>query len=210
MDVLLHIANILYLFSYSVKDIMLLRVLTVVAATCLLPYFFFQPEPMIAAIAWNVLFTVMNVYRIVLLYLERRPVYFDEREQELYKAAFPSLSPHQFAKLLKIAAWKESKVKDLIFDRGAVLDQFIALREGCVDIRSNGRVVEQRNPGDFIGETCLLTEAPIKASVVVNEDAHYAAWPRGELKALLDEDPNLHASLQRIISQTLIRKLEAA
>lgn len=210
MDALLHVANVLYLFSYSVKDIMLLRVLTVVAATCLLPYFFFQPEPMMAAIAWNVLFTVMNVYRIVLLYLERRPVYFDEKEQELYKAAFASLSPHQFAKLLKIANWKEGKVQDLLFDNGAVLDQFIALRQGRVDIRRDDRVLEQRNRGDFIGETCLLTEAPIKASIVVNEDAHYATWPRTELKALLEDDPNLHASIQQLISRTLIRKLEAA
>ena len=210
MDWLLHIANVLYLFSYSVKDIMLLRVLTVVAACCLLPYFFFQPEPMLAAIAWNVLFTFMNLYRIVLLYRERRPVYFDEKETELYQSAFPSLTDHQFAKLLKIASWKDSTAKDCLFDTGAVINQFIALNSGLIDIRKNGSVLAQREKGDFVGETCLLTDEPIKAKVVVQEDAHYATWSREELKALLDDDPLLHASLQKDISHSLIRQMNAA
>lgn len=210
MEWLLHIANVLYLASYSVKDIMALRVLTVVAASCLLPYFFFQPEPLMAAIAWNVLFTVMNLYRIVLLYRERRTVYFDEKETELYRAAFPSLTNQQFGKLLKIASWKDSKAKDCLFDTGAVLDQFIALNSGQVNIQKNGSVLAQREKGDFLGESCLLTDQPIKARVVVDQDAHYATWSRDELKALLEEDAVLHASLQKVISQSLIKKLEAA
>ena len=210
MDWLLHIANVLYLFSYSVRDFMLLRVLTVVAACCLLPYFFFQPEPLIAAIAWNVLFTVINLYRIVLLYRERQPVYFDEKETELYRNAFPSLTNQQFGKLLKLANWEDSKASECLYDTGAIIDRFIALNSGLVDIRKNGSILAQRTKGDFLGEGCLLTDEPIRARVVVNEDAHYATWSRDELKQLLDDDPQLHASLQKDISQSLIRKLEAA
>lgn len=210
MDILLHIANVLYLFSYSVKDIFLLRLLTVVAATCLLPYFFFRPEPLLAAIAWNVLFTVINLYRIVLLYRERRPVYFDDREQALYDSTFSTLTRHEFAKLLKIISWKEAKAMDCLFQQGSTIEEFIALGSGIVDIRNNGRVLAQRVRGDFVGEGCLLTEDPITARVVVHEDVHYASWSRQELKKLLDEEPTLHASFQRVISQSLIRKLEAA
>ena len=36
----IHVANVLYLASYSVRDILWLRILTVVAALCLLPYYF--------------------------------------------------------------------------------------------------------------------------------------------------------------------------
>ena len=45
MEVLINAANILYLLSYFVRDILKLRVLTVVAASCLIAYFYFQPEP---------------------------------------------------------------------------------------------------------------------------------------------------------------------
>ena len=38
LDVLVNVANVVYLFSYSVRDILWLRVLSVVGALLLLPY----------------------------------------------------------------------------------------------------------------------------------------------------------------------------
>jgi hypothetical protein len=39
LDVWINVANLLYLFSYSVRDILWLRALTVIGALCLLPYY---------------------------------------------------------------------------------------------------------------------------------------------------------------------------
>ena len=44
MDYLVHIANLLYLASYVMRDLIRLRVLTVVAASCLIPYLYLQPK----------------------------------------------------------------------------------------------------------------------------------------------------------------------
>ena len=74
MQALIHVANVLYLFSYLVKDILWLRVLAVVAGLVLMAFYVLQPTPLLAAIAWNVLFTIINVYQVYLLILERRPV----------------------------------------------------------------------------------------------------------------------------------------
>ena len=74
MDYLINIANILYLFSYLVRDILWLRILTVIAASCLIPYFYFRPDPLIIAIYWNLLFTSLNIFWIGRLLIERRPV----------------------------------------------------------------------------------------------------------------------------------------
>ena len=43
MDYLINIANVLYLFSYLVRDILWLRILTVIAASFLIPYFYLRP-----------------------------------------------------------------------------------------------------------------------------------------------------------------------
>ncbi len=45
-DLLIHVANVLYLFAFMVRDILWLRILTVIAASCLIPYFYFQPVPL--------------------------------------------------------------------------------------------------------------------------------------------------------------------
>ena len=74
MDIMIHVANVLYLLSYLMRDILWLRAFTVIAAVCLVSYFFFRPDPLMPAIYWNLLFTSLNIYWIWRLLLERRPV----------------------------------------------------------------------------------------------------------------------------------------
>jgi len=74
MEFFIHFANVLYLFSYIMRDILWLRVLTVAAACFLIPYFYFRPDPLLPAIYWNLVFTSLNVFWICRLLLERRPV----------------------------------------------------------------------------------------------------------------------------------------
>jgi hypothetical protein len=60
MEALVYAANILYLLSYTVRDILHLRVLTIVAACCLVSYFYNQAEPLMTVVYWNVFFVALN------------------------------------------------------------------------------------------------------------------------------------------------------
>ncbi len=71
MEVLINSANILYLLSYFVKDMLKLRILTIVAASCLIAYFYFQPEPMLTVVYWNSFFVAQNLFAIVRLLVKR-------------------------------------------------------------------------------------------------------------------------------------------
>ena len=64
MELLINMANVLYLLSYFVRDMLRLRLLTVVAAGCLTTYFYLQPEPLMTAVYWNVGFIGLNLFRI--------------------------------------------------------------------------------------------------------------------------------------------------
>ncbi len=64
MEALIYTANILYLVSYLVKDILHLRLLTIVAACCLVTYFYCQPEPMMTVVSWNLFFVMLNVVQL--------------------------------------------------------------------------------------------------------------------------------------------------
>jgi hypothetical protein len=57
---LFHLANALYLLAYLVRDILWLRLVTVLAGTALLTTFLLQPSPPWAAIAWNLVFLIIN------------------------------------------------------------------------------------------------------------------------------------------------------
>ena len=71
MEILINSANILYLLSYFVKDMLKLRILTIVAASCFIAYFYCQPEPMMTVVYWNSFFVGQNVFAIVRLQVKR-------------------------------------------------------------------------------------------------------------------------------------------
>ena len=64
MEILIYVANGLYLASYFMKDILRLRILTVVAACCLVAYFYIRPEPEMTIVGWNLFFVALNVVQI--------------------------------------------------------------------------------------------------------------------------------------------------
>jgi hypothetical protein len=65
MEILIYAANGLYLLSYTVKDILKLRLLTISAACILVAYFALQPEPVMSIICWNLFFVALNIFQIV-------------------------------------------------------------------------------------------------------------------------------------------------
>jgi hypothetical protein len=71
MDVLVYAANFLYLFSYLVRDILHLRLLTIVAACCLVTFFYNQPEPLMTVICWNIFFVALNAFQLTRILRER-------------------------------------------------------------------------------------------------------------------------------------------
>lgn len=64
MGALIHLANVVYLLSYVVKDIKVLRWLTIVGIVLLIPYYLVQVEPLYSAAAWNMVFLGINVFRL--------------------------------------------------------------------------------------------------------------------------------------------------
>ena len=72
MEYFINIANVLFLMSYFVRDMLLLRILSVTATSCLLPYFYFREDPIMTVIYWNSFFIGLNLFWILRLSLERR------------------------------------------------------------------------------------------------------------------------------------------
>ena len=71
MEALIYAANILYLLSYLVRDMLHLRLLTIVAACCLVTYFYSQAEPLMTVVYWNLFFVTLNVLQLTRILWER-------------------------------------------------------------------------------------------------------------------------------------------
>jgi len=71
MEALITLANLLYLLSYFMQDILRLRILTIVAASILIAYFWLRPEPIMAVVYWNGFFILLNAMQVVRILYQR-------------------------------------------------------------------------------------------------------------------------------------------
>ena len=207
MTIFIHIANVLYLSSYLVKDILWLRALTVVGGLTIIAYYVFMPHPVWAAIAWNVLFLMINAWQIRLLLIERRPVQLDPESLRLQQLAFRSLTPREFAKVIKIGRWTDVAEGETIVKRGEPLERMMVIASGRVQVNAPTGVTIELRPGCFIGEMSFMTGDKPNADVVALEKTRLASWRQKDLRDLLSGSVELRAAVQDVLGADLVAKL---
>lgn len=73
MNVLINAANILFVLGYFTTDMLRLRLLSVVATSFVVAYFYNQPEPLMNVVAWNLFFLLLNLAQLAWLLRSRWP-----------------------------------------------------------------------------------------------------------------------------------------
>jgi len=207
IDALIHVANVLYLVSYLVRDILWLRLMTVVAMCTLLPYY--VQHDLWAALGWNLLFLVINLREIARLFAERRPVRLSAREERLYHLVFRALKPREFVKLLAIGRWVDTESDEPLLEKGQELDELRLIVEGEAAVTVGGEDVATLADGHFVGEMSYLTGEPTSAAVCTRGATTYVAWPKAKLDELLEKNPPIRAALQLVMGTDLAAKLRA-
>src|SRR5215472_10387507 len=140
-ELLVHFSNVLMLAAYSVRDILWLRWFAVAAALTNIPYFLLQQKKLWPPVIWALVFTAINLYQILRIYLERRPVIFSDEEQSLYNLGFSSLRPREFISLLMAGEWKTAAPGDSIVVQGNPVASICIPISGNLTVRKDGRDV---------------------------------------------------------------------
>ena len=203
-----HLAFGLIAFSFLVKDILYLRILSILASLFSVLYNFYIPlEPMWLPIGWNIIFVLVNLYHIAVIIYEKRPVKMSSKEKELYETMFRGLSPVEFLKITKIAQWKKFKSPLPIIQQGKPVNDLILIYNGMVDILVNDKKVAELKDGQFVGEMSFLTEKPATATCKVTHTTECLVWPQKDFKDLLKRNPSLYFTIQSLLSEQVSNNL---
>ena len=201
-----HLAFGLIAFSFIVKDILYLRLVSILASLFSVFYNFYIPiEPMWLPIGWNFVFIAVNLYHIAVLMYEKRPVKMNDKNAELYETLFKDMTPVEYLKVSKIAEWKTFKSGEVIIKEGMTVKDLHLIYNGTVDVAVKGKKVAELKDGQFVGEMSFLTEKPATATCVVKHDAEILVWRQREFKELLKRNPSLYYSIQSLLSAQLVR-----
>ncbi|HEY1429494.1 MAG TPA: hypothetical protein VGF18_07965 [Candidatus Tumulicola sp.] len=202
-------ANVLYLVSYSVRDILWLRILAALGAVLLIPYYLMQPVPLLDAMVWNVLLAGINAFWIARLLWERQPVALTPDESRLRSIAFPSLSTRDACKLFTLGRWDDVAPGDSIVRRDLDQHRLSVILNGTADVTFKGTVVATLTEGQFAGAVDPHAQR-LGLDVVVRRQARVICWPGQTLETFLRSRPDIALSLERTLSRELRSIIDGA
>jgi hypothetical protein len=204
---LVNIANFVFLLALSVRNVLALRILSLAADALVLPYYYFQHQPLWPPIFWGVAFIIVNGVQIVFLALDRRPVILSDKEDELYRVAFASIDKRDFLKLASLARWVDLSPGELIVQKGRQISEAIVLISGETEAVLDGKTAFAYRPGQLIGNVSAYSGLVSPVDVVVRGPAKVATWDLEHMREFTDRRPELRTQLLQIMSVDLAVKL---
>ena len=203
-----HLAFGLIAFSFLVKDIFWLRIVSIIASLFSVFYNYVIPlEPMWLAINWNFIFIAVNIYHIAIILYEKREVKMDDKNQELYDTLFNEMTPVEYLKISRAAKWEMVKAGQRIITQGMPVPDLYLIYNGTVDVLVDKEQIAELKDGEFVGEMSFLTEKVATATCKVKYDAQCLVWKQREFKELLKRNPSLYFTIQSVLSAQVSDKL---
>ncbi|MGB5769405.1 MAG: hypothetical protein WBM32_05980, partial [Crocosphaera sp.] len=206
-DHLVNLSSILTLLSFTVRDILFLRLLAIGAQLTFIPYCLMQSPPLWTPVIWNVLFLMVNIVNLIILLLERRPVKFSSDEEKLYKLAFNSLTPREFLKLLACGEWREGKAEEILILPRTISPRVSILCQGEAVATLEGKELSKIPEGKLLGVSSIFAGSPMPIGIKFITVSRYISWPIEPLQKNLDKQPELRAKLRSIVSQDLAKSV---
>ncbi|MGI9407760.1 MAG: hypothetical protein ACR2O4_15405 [Hyphomicrobiaceae bacterium] len=207
--VLIHMASLLYVIAFLVRDQLWLRLLVLVATLLYIGYYYFVPEePLWDAIAWSVVLGLANLYITLQIVLERTTYSLSEEEKKLYDA-FDTMTPGEFRKMLKIGTWHDGDGVTRLTTENATNENLYFVLHGESVVEKSGRSfpIPERV---FVGEVAYFLKCHASATVTVPRGGRYISWPRQALETLERKNPGIRVALQSLMNTDMAGKVAAS
>lgn len=203
----LHVANVLLLVAYSVRDILWLRLFAVASALIAIPYFVLQPVPLWVPIAWSSVFAAINLFQSCRLFVERRPVKLTPEEEEVRRLVFEDLPPRKVLQVLSVGSWTTVATGERMLECGKCPETISLIVRGTVRVARNEGVLVDLVAGNLVGSVLQLSGAPAEVDAVAIEPVRALRWEVETLQRYLTANPEVRIVLQRHLARDLAGKV---
>ncbi len=203
-------ANIIYCLAYVVTSMIWLRMLTIIAALCTFPYFYYQLEPLWSALLWQSAFLGINLVNLGVQLAKLRPTRFSVENESLYQTVFSGLLRREAAKLFKVAKRESARRGEQLLNIGQSNDGLLLIVSGFCNVKKNGISVAQVGAGQFVSEMSFISNDPISANVYAHDDVTYLKWDKDTLAKLYRKSSVYKNYLDNLLGVQIVEKLRIA
>ena len=205
-DIIQHLGYIFTFFALSIKDVLWLRVILATAQIILGVYQFITMR--YDVVFWNFIFTCVNLYHILRIIQERKPVKIPEEIKDIYTKLFNKMTSREFLYFWNLGEFYIDKNKTVIKEGHKVENLYLVLHGSPVVSRESKKLAILSR-GSFIAEMSLVTEEPATADVIFNQQVKCMLWNQEQLRHLKRSNPDFWIKLHDVLSSDLIQKMKA-
>ena len=181
-----HLGYIFTFLALSVKDVLWLRMILALAQILLGIYQFLEIR--YDVVFWNTIFTFVNIYHIVRIINERKPVKIPKEIKDLYDKIFNNMTTKEFLYFWNLGS-NYNKSDCVIIKEGECQENLFLLLSGSANVTRNKKSVATLKRGDFIAEISLLTEEPASADVYLDKNAKLIMWNQDQIRHFQSSNP---------------------
>ena len=194
--------------SFLVRDILWLRIISIIASVFGIVFnYFAPPTPLWLVIYWNLLFVAINIFHIAVTLLERLSVKFTNDELKLYQGLFFKLDRVDAMKLFKKGVWKSAEKDEVLVHEGQHIQSIFLTCVGTVELKKQGRMIREVNSHDFIGEF-YFDNKPSDVTVIASKQSKLLIWLIEDLHRIFKEHPAIQECFEEIMARDFANQIK--
>jgi hypothetical protein len=184
--------------SLKFKNTPALRIASVIAAMAALAGTLLSSDHVHpVSVAWACLLAILNLFQMLLILWDIRPIRLDGEQQTLRDLAFPNLSPSEFSSLTRFAEWRDGERGELVASQGSEVTEIIVILRGSAQVERDGQPVRTLREGTIIGEIGYLSGQPFSSTIRLAEESRLVIWRRSVLHDFFACHPSIASSFDR-------------
>lgn len=162
-----------------------------------------------AGIGWDVVFILINLYRLYRLVAEKCMLARMRDVHLLKQGVFAALEDGQLARLIPSGKWKNLEPGSVIARQGEPVSELALICDGEADVDVNGESVARIAGWSFVGEMAFATGHPASATVTVARPVRAFVFEMDALRKLVEVDDSVASALHSVVGRDLAAKLRS-
>ena len=205
-NIIQHLGYIFTFLALSVKDVLWLRIILATAQIILGVYQFIEQR--YDVVFWNTIFTFVNMYHIVRIINDRKPLKVPYEIQDIYKNIFFNLTSKEFMYYWNLGEF-HSGINDNIINEGEKQEDLFLILEGEAIVKKNSNKIASLSRGNFIAEISFLTQEAATAYVFLDKYVKYIKWNQEKIRHFQTTNIGFWSKLHHVLTRDLIKKIKS-
>jgi hypothetical protein len=184
--------------ALRLKNTPALQLMTIIFAAILLAITFLSSDHVNReSLVSGSLFLLVNIYQLLLLLWELRPVTLHGEKRMLHDLIFPNLTISAFNRLTRLARWRDGKPGDILAIQGSRVTEIVILLKGSAEVERDGGHVATLGAGAIIGEMGALSAQPFSSTIRLAAHSRCLVWKKDALDHFFACHPSIASGFQR-------------